>query len=101
MSVVAIIRFDVSDMALAIKTIRSKDELLESIAADAKAHGALHHRFVHDGKQLVVVDEWDTPQSFQAFFDGNTKIAEVTAEAGVRGAPTSEFYETIDSADAF
>ncbi|WP_433681410.1 hypothetical protein [Nocardia sp. CA-119907] len=64
-------------------TARGKQALLGEIAADAKAQGAQHHRFVPDGKQIVVIAEWDTPESFQTFFTDNAKIA-VTKDAGIQ-----------------
>lgn len=101
MSVVVVTRFNVANVDVAIKSLHDQSALLENISADAKAQGAQHHRFVQDGKQLVVIDEWDKPESFQKFFQDNAKIARVTENAGVQGPPTSEFYETVESADSF
>lgn len=68
-------------MAQAIASRQGEQALLEEIAADAEAQGAQHHRFVHDGKQIAVIAEWDTPESLQTFFTDNAKIA-VTKDAG-------------------
>jgi heme-degrading monooxygenase HmoA len=76
-------------------------ETLEAIAADAKANGCLHHRFAVGEGYILVVDEWETAESFQAFFDGNEAIAGVMRESGAQSEPEISMAEAIDTADMF
>ena len=40
----------------------------------------------------MVIDEWETAEQFQNFFDRNPKIAQVMTSIGMTGAPEiSEF----------
>jgi heme-degrading monooxygenase HmoA len=89
MSVIVIARFPVSDVARA------------QAALDTKKLGAIHHTFAAGENELIVVDEWDTAESFQAFFNGNPKVEKVTADIGVQGPPTVEVFEKGEAAGTF
>ncbi|MFC7449242.1 hypothetical protein [Rhodococcus daqingensis] len=101
MSVVVIVRFEVADLAAAKQSLSNNAALLAEITEDAKAQGAQHHRFTQNSGGLVVIDEWDSAESFQGFFDGNDKIAQVTATAGVQGPPSIEFLQPVEAAGTF
>jgi hypothetical protein len=74
---------------------------LAATADVARAAGCLHHRFgVGDG-YVIVVDEWESPEHFQRFFDGNEELAKLMADAGARTEPEITFSEAIASADQF
>ena len=97
MSVVVTIHFQVSDVAKAIEGLHDKAEFLEEITASTKDAGILHHRFVSGDGELVVIDEWETAEQFQSFFDGNPKIAEVMSSIGMTGPPVVTVYESMDA----
>src|ERR1039457_1508368 len=97
MSVVVTIHFQVSDVAKAIEGLHDKAEFLEEITASTKDAGILHHRFVSGDGELVVIDEWETAEQFQSFFDGNPKVAAVMASIGMTGAPEISVFESIDA----
>ncbi|WP_037176071.1 hypothetical protein [Rhodococcus sp. UNC363MFTsu5.1] len=101
MSVVVILHFDVADLSAAKQSLADNAALLEEISGEAKALGARHHRFAANSGGLVVVDEWDNAEGFRRFFDGNDKVAKVTAEAGVQGPPTVEVLEPVEAAGTF
>ncbi|MFI6431302.1 hypothetical protein [Rhodococcus oryzae] len=101
MSVVVILHFDVADVSAAKQSLADNAALLDEISGDAKGHGARHHRFTANSGGLVVVDEWDSAEGFQRFFDGNDKVARVTAAAGVKGPPTIEILEPVEAAGTF
>ena len=44
-------------------------EAMRSIADRAKEHGLIAHRFYGADGQIMVLDEWPDPASFQAFWD--------------------------------
>jgi hypothetical protein len=72
-----------------------------SIADDARSRGAIHHRFgVGDGFVLVV-DEWESADAFQTFFESNAEIPKLMQEAGAESEPEFTFSEAIDSPDQF
>jgi hypothetical protein len=74
---------------------------LREIAEQARAAGCLHHRFgVGDG-YVLVVDEWESPEHFQRFFEGNDKLAAVMRNAGARSEPELTFLEAVASPDQF
>src|SRR5438876_10350717 len=63
---------------------------IRSIAERAKGHGLIAHRFYgSDDGQIMVVDEWPDPGSFQQFFEeGHTGDPADHAGGGrVVGAP--------------
>lgn len=102
MSVLVILRFPGdTDQFRSYVADDSNAEKLKAISDDSKNRGAIHHRFgVGDGFVLVV-DEWDSPQSFQEFFDGNEAIEEVSREGGAQGEPEVTIAEAIETPDQF
>ena len=84
MCVIVIARFPVSDVARAQAALAENSALLEEITEDTKKLGAIHHTFAAGENELIVVDEWDTAESFQAFVNGNPKVEKVTADIGSR-----------------
>ena len=81
---------------------KDNNELLMGIAGDAKGRGAIHHSFYAGDGEILVVDEWDSPESFQSFFsDNGDKIGQLmqAAQAGEPGAPS--FYTKVSVGDEF
>ena len=89
MSVTVTIHFPVSDVAKAIRAFIGNAKFLEEITESTRGAGMLHHRFVSGDGELMVIDEWETAEQFQSFFDGNPKVAEVMASIGMTGPPRS------------
>ena len=85
------------DQAAPEPEVRAKPRAPVGHAAKVRASvtrlGAIHHTFAAGENELIVVDEWDTAESFQAFFNGNPKVEKVTADIGVQGPPTVEVFE--------
>jgi hypothetical protein len=98
MSVTVILHIPVSDVTKAIEGLHSSAKVLEEISASTKSAGMLHHRFVSGDGELVVIDEWDTAEQFQSFFDGNSKVAAVMESAGATGPPQISVFGSIDAA---
>jgi hypothetical protein len=97
MSFVVTIRFPVSDVAKAIEGLRSQAEFLETITDSTKRSGMLHHRFVAGYGELMVIDEWETAEQFQSFFDGNPQVEQVMTSIGMTGSPDVSVFESIDA----
>jgi hypothetical protein len=97
MSVVVVIHFPVADVARAIEGLHDSAEFLEEISTSTKDAGLLQHRFVSGEGELVVIDEWDTAEQFESFFDGNPKVAQVMTSIGMTGAPEISVFGSIDA----
>jgi hypothetical protein len=100
-SVIVIARFTVPNLDKAIATLADFSDLLDEVTEDAKKIGAIHHQFMARDGELVVLDEWASAEEFGAFFDGNTKVMQITAAAGVAGPPAVEVYDTVKAAGTF
>ena len=76
------------------------DEFL-AIAERAKGRGAIHHAFYEGDGEVIVVDEWDSPESFQAFFEDEAPNIGPLMEA-VGAQPTEPtFYRKVSLGDEF
>jgi len=101
MSVIVLARFPVADVGQARAALTANGPLLEEITEDTKKRGAIHHQFAIGEGEIIVIDEWDTAESFQAFFDGNPQVEKVTVDLGVQGAPTIEVFEKGEALGTF
>jgi quinol monooxygenase YgiN len=74
---------------------------LAAFAEQARAAGAIHHRFgVGDGFVLVV-DEWESAGQFQQFFSNPDLQAFIAAMGAEPGPPEITVTEAVDSVDQF
>jgi hypothetical protein len=73
----------------------------EAVVADAKAAGAIHHRWAFGDGEVVIVDEWPDAGSFEGFFRAEQTIAELMAAGGVQGPPSFKIYEAKEGPDEF
>ncbi len=73
----------------------------EAVAKDAKAAGAIHHRWAFGDGQVVILDEWPDAQSFQKFFESQATIPQLMQAAGVQGPPDFEIVEAQTGPDEF
>jgi hypothetical protein len=74
---------------------------IRAISDRAKQHGLTAHRFYgsEDG-QIMIVDEWPDPESFQAFFgEARSEIEPLMREVGVTSEPEVTFWRKLDSHD--
>jgi len=99
MSVLIIGRFP-GDTAVFRKVLTDRADELVGISEQARAAGAIHHRFgVGDGF-VILVDEWDSPQHFEQFF-GRPDIQALTGEMGASGPPEITIVEAFASPSDF
>jgi hypothetical protein len=96
MSVLVIVRFpgDTDQFRNFVADDSNADRLNE-IVDDAKSRGAIHHRFAVGDGFVLVVDEWETGEQFQQFFEA------VVREGGGQGAPEVTIAEAVDTPDQF
>ena len=79
---------------------KANAEQLKGIAEDGRSKGAIHHRFFGGDGEVVVVDEWDSEESFQSFFDSQPEIPKIMQEVGA-GEPQVSFDRPLDTGDDF
>ena len=74
---------------------------MRSIAARAKEHGVIAHRFyATDDGDVMVVDEWPDAESFNRFFESmQSEIGPIMQEAGVVGEPAVRFWRKLETGD--
>jgi hypothetical protein len=85
------------DIGKAIAGLQANAALLEGITEDTKGGGLIHHTFVAGEVEIVVIDEWETSEQFQSFFEGNAKIAKITELVGVTGPPAVAIYNELEA----
>ena len=73
----------------------------EAVAQNAKAAGAIHHRWGFGDDHVVIIDEWPDAASFEKFFAGQPKIAELMQAGGVQGPPEFTIVEAMAGPDQF
>jgi heme-degrading monooxygenase HmoA len=76
-------------------------DVMRKISEDAKSKGAIHHRFAVGDGFVLLVDEWESAEAFQSFFQSNPDIPTVMQEAGARGEPQFTIAEAVETADQF
>lgn len=79
---------------------QANPELLKDISADGRSQGAIHHQFFGGDGEVVVVDEWDSEESFQKFFESQQEIPKIMQEVAT-GEPQISFYRPLDTGDEF
>jgi heme-degrading monooxygenase HmoA len=73
---------------------------LQAIAAKAKDHGMISHRFYGTaGGDIMVVDEWESEDSFHAFFAASPEIQEMMQDVGVSAPPEVKFWRLLETHD--
>jgi len=77
-------------------------EQMKEIAGKARDKGAQHHMFLAGDGEVMIADEWDSPESFQAFFAQESEgIGALMSEAGVTNEPQPVFWRPLDTPDRF
>jgi hypothetical protein len=100
MSVLVAVRVSGDTMAFQ-KALANRAEEFEAHAARAKAMGAVHHRFGIGDGFILVVDEWDSAESFQQFFGDPELQAFIGTIGGSPEPPQITITEAIASPDQF
>lgn len=73
---------------------------MRAISDRAKEHGLIAHRFYGSEDEIMVVDEWPYPESFQRFFeDMRSEIEPMMQAAGATGEPEVRFWRKLETHD--
>jgi hypothetical protein len=76
-----------------------RGEVLLAIAERAKEHGLIAHRFYGTDGQIMVVDEWPDPESFQTFFESQRSEIEPMMQQVATGEPEITFWRKLETND--
>jgi hypothetical protein len=102
MSVIVITKYPGKAVELERLAAGEHADTLKRISEDGRAQGCLHHLFAEDSNgNVLVIDEWDSEGSFNAFFAAQDDIKKVAEAGGVTGPPTSTAYRILDTPDRF
>ncbi|HEV7623391.1 MAG TPA: hypothetical protein VGO26_04595 [Amnibacterium sp.] len=102
MSVMVITKFEAPASTMDEMARGRHRETLERVSAVGRAKGAIHHEFAEDvDGNLLAVDEWESEDAFHAFFDDETDIRQLMADAGVSAPPTTTSYRILPTSDRF
>lgn len=90
------------DVAAFKQALAERGDEFKAISEKGKAAGAIHHQFGIGDGYIHVIDEWDNPAHFEAFF-GSDELQAFVASAGgdTSAAPEITVSEAIDSPDKF
>ncbi|HVY08889.1 MAG TPA: hypothetical protein VHB18_01925 [Mycobacteriales bacterium] len=90
------------DVAAFKQALADRSEEFTAIAEKGRAAGAIHHQFGAGDGYIHVIDEWDNPAHFEAFFGSEELQAFVGSVGGdPSAAPDIVVSEALDSADKF
>jgi heme-degrading monooxygenase HmoA len=96
-----VLRVPGADGAAFEKVASDNADTIRGISDRAKGRGAIHHAFFEGDGEVVVVDEWDSAESFKAFFeDEGPNIGPLMAQLGAQPADPV-FYRKLSSGDDF
>jgi quinol monooxygenase YgiN len=74
-------------------------DVLRGISDRAKEHGVIAHRFYGSDGQIMVVDEWPDPASFQQFFEQERAAIEPMMAQVATGEPEITFWRKLETHD--
>jgi hypothetical protein len=84
-----------------MEVIADNAELFKSISERSRSKGAIHHMFMAGEGAVLVADEWDSAESFLAFFQESSEIGSLMEQAGVLNEPQPVFWQPLDTPDRF
>ena len=102
MSVLMMLRIKADGTRLQ-EVINNNEARVLAVNARAKELGALHHQFLAsaDGSEVIVLDEWESPEAFPKFFESSPEIPQIMQEVGVTSEPEFSFWHVLDTVDKF
>jgi len=72
---------------------------LKAITDRAKEHGIIAHRFYGADGQIMVIDEWPDPESFQRFFEDQRSVIEPMMQEVATSEPEVTFWHKLETHD--
>jgi quinol monooxygenase YgiN len=100
MSVLIIAKFQ-GDTDKFRRSLEERADEFAKISEESKGAGGLHHRFGIGDGFVLVVDEWESVEQFQAFMANPDLQAFIGSVGGAPVPPEVIVAEAITSADEF
>jgi heme-degrading monooxygenase HmoA len=102
MSVIMMLHIDIDPKKFEEYAAANPDQM-SAISDQAVGHGLIAHRFLGNeetGKSMVI-DEWEKPEDFQAFFEKvGPDVQTLMGDMGVTSPPAGpEFWRVLESHD--
>jgi len=73
---------------------------MRRLVESALEHGLISHQFLGtDEGDIMVLDEWQSPDGFHAFFAANPQISGLMAQVGVTDPPEVKFWRALEVDD--
>lgn len=73
---------------------------MRAIVERAEQAGVIAHRFYGtEGGRIMVVDEWESEEKFNAFFGEADDIREMMGAVGMTGEPEVTFWRELETND--
>ena len=77
------------------------EDLMHKITDRAKSLGCIHHTFAAENGDVIVMDEWESREAFEKFFNDNADVAKIMQDVGVQSEPEIHFYRPLQTGDQF
>jgi len=81
------------------KLAAENQDLVRGISDRAQEHGLIAHRFYGSDGQIMVIDEWPDPASFQQFFEQERSTIEQMMAQVATGEPEVTFWRKLETQD--
>ena len=99
MSVIMTLSFQ-ADPAKMEQFASENEDHLRGISDQAKERGLIAHRFYGKDGEILIIDEWPDPESFQRFFESaGPQIQQVMQAVGVTNEPAPSFWRKLETHD--
>ncbi|HKD94370.1 MAG TPA: hypothetical protein VKB43_06630 [Gaiellaceae bacterium] len=98
MSVIMTLRFT-GDPSKLEQIAQENPDLIRGISQRAQERGVIGHRFYASGDQIMVVDEWPNPESFQEFFAAEEANIGPMMEQVATSEPEITFWNKLETGD--
>jgi quinol monooxygenase YgiN len=98
MSVIMTLRV-AGDPAKLEQLAKENPDSIREVSERGKAAGAIAHRFYGSEGQILVVDEWPDPESFQAFFASEQEAIGPMMAQVATGEPEITFWHKLETGD--
>jgi len=101
-SVIVTIEFPGLQADKFVEVFQRDPERMKRISEDGRSQGTIHHSVTaNDDGVLMVVDEWDSRESFERFFANQEDIKAVMNEFEWSGQPIIRSCRVLDTPDRF
>ena len=100
MSTIVLIKFH-GDQGRLEAMMQDRPATFETLAAEVRRHGCVHHRTTVRGNELLVIDEWNSVADFDTFYPDHPGLLQVFDDLGFEEAPEVSYWDPIPDPGEF